>query len=511
MKNPAWQFLAMLVLLCITTLFNYHFFSTLSLTGVTLIYLLAVVSIAYSCESVVAFSNAVLAFLVINYFFTEPRYTLEVASIESLTSLFCFLVVSLLITSLVKQLKVQTQQSELATRHAQFARVLAENLALATDASPLLQGSCQLLQAEFKKPFAIALAQQNGDYIIHAQSGDIMTPDKHLLQWVSANGKPISPYTDYWSHSAQWLFPLSRSPNQNPMTDPVLIVGNIESEDTERSNIEIYTTIKSCVDQISLAYQRLINIEKLKSVELAAKTEAIQNTLLASISHDMRTPLTSILGAATALQQSNIAAKQRNQLTDLIASQAQYLATTTENILSLIRLESSNSSMLPMDWQSPEELIGVVTALYKNRSEPIDFEVNVKEPDLLIKANASLITQALVNLIDNAKQSQQYASHSSLLPEAAQAPITIEVSKIDNRINIYVLDRGTGLSKPLQEESIKKFTTTKPKGLGLGLSIVKAIAKAHNATFTIQNRAGGGACATLSFFAENLGNVNVQS
>lgn len=499
MQKQSLQLMSIVILLAITTAINDYFFSVLGMTGVTLLYLLAVVTAAYFCEFIVASGTALLAFLAINYFFTEPRYTFEVAHIESLASLICFLIVSMVITSLVKQLKFQTLQASIATKHAQFARTLAENLALATDVNQLLQDTCNLLQAEFNKPIAIAQCDSNNSYSITIKSGLIEAPDNRLLNWVSDNGKPISPYTDYWSKSAFWLLPFNRLPSK----DAILVVANIDNENLEEGGIEAYTTVKSCVDQISQAYQRLINSEKVKHAELVAQEEAIQSTLLASISHDMRTPLTSILGAATTLQQTDLTSEQSAQLTALIASQTRYLATTTENILSLIRLESSAVEQIPMDWQSPEEIIGVVTALYKSRDEPVDLQISIGEPELLIKGNASLLTQALVNLIDNAKQ-----AHSNLA-SLTQAPILIDVAKTDGRINISVNDRGTGFSETFNASQIKKFSSSNTKGFGLGLSIVQAIAKSHHAIFTINNRDGGGVCATLSFHAPDIGHIDV--
>ena len=509
MKKLCSQLFAILVLLATTTIITLNIFASLDMTVITLIYLLVVITAAYFFEFTVAISTALLAFLAINYFFTVPRYTFEVASVESLASLICFLIVSFVVTSLVKQLRLQTLQSEIATKHANFARELAEKLALATDASELLQSTCQLLQTEFDKPFAIVI-QSNGEYMVRTQSSTIELPSKHLLQWVTANGKPISPYTDYWSQCEYWLIPFNRVPNQNPHIDPILMVGNIDNENSNSNTIETYTNIKSSVDQISLAYQRLINIEQLKNIELNTKSEAIQNAMLASISHDMRTPLTAILGAATTLQQTNTSSAQSTQLAALIASQAQYLSNTTENILSLIRLESSNLQATPMDWQSPEELIGVVCALYKNRNEPLQLEINISEPELLIRANASLITQALVNLIDNSKQAQLNAASLNPSSVQQQEPIIINVTKAENRINISVLDRGVGFSEAFTVSDIKKFSSGNPKGFGLGLSIVKAVARVHHADFIIQNRVDGGASATLSFFAEDLGHFNAE-
>ncbi|MEQ1599922.1 MAG: DUF4118 domain-containing protein [Methylotenera sp.] len=489
----ALQLLAILILLAITTAINHSIFSTLGITGVTLLYLLVVVLAAYFCEFLVASLTAVLAFLAINYFFIEPRYTFEVAHVESWVSLICFLIVSIVVTSLVKQLKFQTLQAATATKHAQFGRTLAENLALAADVDNLLQDTCALLQTEFDKPFGIVQTLENKKYAMQIKSGAIEMPDSSLLNWVLENGKAISPYTNYWSKSAHWLLPFNRLPSLDSIRDPILVVSNISEDDS----IEIFSAIKSCVDQISLAYQRLINIEKTKQAELSAQEEAVQNALLASISHDMRTPLTSILGAATTLQQPNLDALQTAHLSALIASQARYLAATTDNILSLVRLESS--AQIPMDWQSPEEIIGGVTALYKNRDEIVNFEVHINEPELLIKGNASLLMQALTNLIDNAQKANLH-----------HQPIEIEVGKTDNRINISVNDRGNGFSENFDASHINKFSTSSAKGFGLGLSIVQAIAKSHDTLFTIHNREGGGVSATLSFHAHDVENIDAE-
>lgn len=486
MQKQSLQLVSMWVLLAIVTAFNYNFFNALGMTGVTLTSLLVVVTAAYCCEFIVASIVAFSAFLTINYFFTEPRYTFEVASAKSWTSLICFLIVSIVITSLVKQLKFQTLQSEIATSRALFARTLAENLALATDIEQLLQDTCKLLQDEFGKVIGIARFKADGIYEISPNVGVDQAPDARLLTWVSSNGKPVSPYTDYWtepiSKTKHWLLPFNRLPSQ----DPILVVGNLESDES----IETYVAIKSCVDQISQAYQRLMSSDKVRKAELLAQEENIRSALLASISHDMRTPLTSILGAATTLQQANLDTAQRAQLNALIASQTRYLATTTENILSLTRLESINANDIAMDWQYPEELIGAITALYSERGNPLNLKVVISETEQLIKGNANLITQALVNLIDNAKRGH-----------TGDEPILFEVAKLGDRINISICDRGPGFNEAFTVSQIKKFSSSNAKGFGLGLSIVQAVAQLHEATFTIHNREGGGACATLSFLA----------
>lgn len=481
MSKQILPLLCISVLLTLLTVVNFHFFNALSITGVTLLNLLLVITAAYWCDFLIAIMTAFLAFLSINYFFIEPRYTFEIAHLQSWVVLGCFLIVSIVISSLVKQLKYQTEQSLTAKRHAQFARALAEKLALSNDVEQLLQDTCNLLQAEFNRPFCIASYKDN-QYALSAT--DFTMPDTRLFEWVSANGKAISPYTDYWTesiiHTKQWLIPFSRVPS----TEPILVIDTINDEDT----IEKFSAIKSCVDQISQAYQRLIQSDKAKQAELVAQEEAVQSALLVSISHDMRTPLTSILGAATTLQHADLTPEQAKQLNTLIASQARYLANTTENILSLIRLESNQAGQITMDWQSPEELIGIVTALYQSRGESLNLLVNISDAELLIEGNANLLVQALVNLIDNAKQIH-----------TGTEPILIEITQENNFISICVNDRGPGFDAGFSADKIKKFSSTHGKGFGLGLSIVQAVISLHKGLLSFRQRAGGGACVVLSF------------
>ena len=483
MQKQYLSLLGMLLLLLVATAINYAFFTHLGLTGITLLYLLVVVCGAFFCEFLIASITALFAFFAINYFFTEPRFTFEVAHVQSWTSLISFLIVSMVIASLVKKLKFQTIQSLKSSKEAQFARALAENLALANNLAQLYQDACRLLQTQFNKPIAIMEPSADKLYILKAKSTEIETPDNRLLNWVSDSGNPISPYTDYWVKSSaktkQWLLPFSRLPSQLP----ILVVDGVNEDEP----IATYTAIKSAVDQISQAYQRLVSIKSAQSAEIRVQKESIQSALLASISHDMRTPLTSILGAATTLQQPDLSENETQRLTNLIASQARYLANTTENILSLIRLESTEEPKIAMDWQSPEELIGVVAALYKSRNEALNLVVNISQAELLIQGNANLLIQALVNLIDNAKQ----ASDNN--------EIEITVIKSNQHINISVNDHGKGFERDFTATKITKFSSTNTKGFGLGLSIVHAIAKTHHAELTISNRVGGGASVTLSF------------
>lgn len=495
----------MLLLLAAATLANQALFNLLGNTGVSMVYLLCVVLAAYFFSFLTSSLTAIAAFLAINYFFVAPRYTFQVENIESWVTLIGFLVVSIVIASLAKRLKSQTTQSLSAAKRAEFARTLAEHLALALDPYTLLKVAIHLLETEFGKNVAIAQCdmQLNNNHYRITHGSQHLQIEQSALAWVANTGKAMGPATTNWQESSVWAIPFSRLPSELPI---LLMDAN--------QPLQVHETLlalSACVEQVSMSFQRLANIQRANAAEKLAQEEAIQSALLASISHDMRTPLTSILGAATTLLEKPVQldAEQTNQLTALIAAEAQQLATSTENILSLVWLESSAKQPIPLDWQSPEEIVGVVIAQYKTRASIQNNEnlatltAEIKTSELLIKANANLLIQAIINLVDNA-----YHVHQGI------EPIIIEVSSSKNEsgggICISVKDRGTGFNKDFDISHIKKFArqTTKGsennKGFGLGLAIVQAISVLHHAALEINPRVGGGSCVSLIFDASTM-------
>jgi two-component system, OmpR family, sensor histidine kinase KdpD len=451
-------------------------------TGITMLFLLTIVWIAYAFELGIALVAACLAFAIINYFFVEPKHTFQVGSIESWASLISFLVVSVVIASLVKRLKSQTLLSNASAKQAEFARKLSECFAEVHDCSALSKVACEQLADQYALTFNVLDVDQPTEWV---------TFDPHALAWVASTGQSMGPYTHNWPDAEYWLIPFSRLPSQLP----VMWVGANAGESlTLMGTKSTLFAIQSHVAQISQAYQRIQSEIRAKTAELAAQQEAMQSALLASISHDMRTPLTSILGASTALQQlPNVQVNTETaHLASIIVSQARHLTTTTENILSLIRLEALPAKDFKLDWQSPEEIMAMVTTHYQQRADGTEIQTHIDAEDALILANPHLLLQAIVNLIDNAKQVAQDA-----------APIRFEVYASEGDVCFVVEDTGPGFPPDFNVSQIKKFSTTRAHGLGLGLPIVQQITKLHDADFMIENKVNSdkqtGARVTLRF------------
>ena len=472
-----------MLLIAATTLAGF-FVARLGTTEIVMLYLLAVIATSYFLGYLAAIFAAIGSFLAINFFFIEPRYTFEVANPESWAALLGFLTVSVVVASLVKRLQNQTRQAENARRHAEFAREMAENLAALHDEGELLDAGCRLIHHATSQPTGIALPRMKGEgFSLACQyPAGTVTLDQRAAKWCSQNGQAIGPGSNNWPEYGAWVMPFGRMPGLSP----VLVVMNGTAEQGE------VTYLRGLLDQLATAYQRVRNERRAKDAERIAQEESIQNALLASVSHDMRTPLTAILGATTTLleQRKALSEIEQGRLLQSMAAEARYLANATENILSLTKLESSGSRDVVLDWQSPEEIVGAVLSRFRTRTLVHEMRSSVPQDIPLIRADAVLLSQALGNLIDNALS----VHHGS-------EPIIVGAELRDSRVALYVKDRGGGFPQNFRAEDIRKFQrmNVHGKGMGLGLSIVQVIARLHKAEFHIEQREGGGTCVALVF------------
>lgn len=464
-----------------------------SLTGTVMLHLLAVTAAAYALSFTLSTLTAFLSFLAINYFFIEPRYTFEVASSESWAVLGGFLTVSIVVASLSYRLKMQSVLAEKARNQAETARILAERLSEAPDESTLLEIATQLLHLTTRLPTGIVLPHASGEFILqHSSSPERIQLDQRACHWCSQNARMIGPGTGNWPELGQLILPFERLPGRFP-----LLV--IEKNSTTIEDGEI-TFLRGLLDQVATAYQRIRQEHRAKEAESHAQEEAIQNALLASISHDMRTPLTAIVGATSTLltQKSHLNEMEQTRLLKSVEAEAHHLVSTTENILSLSQLELTGAQALQLDWQSLEEIVGAVLHRYRNRHIQQKLRSNVEHELPLIRGDAALLTQAIGNLIDNA-----------LKMHRGSDPILIEVTACGHdSVALSVNDRGPGFPAGFAPSSIRKFQQVHPEknGMGLGLMIVKTIARLHHAQLEIRSREGGGSTVSIIFHCtDNIG------
>jgi K+-sensing histidine kinase KdpD len=233
--------------------------------------------------------------------------------------------------------------------------------------------------------------------------------------------------------------------------------------------------------------ERFKSIELAKEATLKMQAESLRNSLLSSISHDLRNPLATIVGAASTLENDEqiLDAGNRRKLVKVISEEAQRMSDLTIKILEMARLEAGEV-ILNRQWYSPEEIVG--SALSRLDKKLKNRPVNIHMPDnlALIDVDVVLLQQVMVNLLDNADK----YSGSGL-------PIDISVVTMSQGLYITIADHGPGIPTGLHEKIFEKFfrinEESAQSGVGLGLSICRAIIEAHGGEIQVNNRNGGGA------------------
>jgi len=218
---------------------------------------------------------------------------------------------------------------------------------------------------------------------------------------------------------------------------------------------------------------------------LRAEKETLRNTMLSSVSHDLRTPLAAITGAATTLLQQEAVLDHHNkqELTQTIAEEAEHLNHIIRNVLDMTRLES-RAITIKKEWQSLEEIVGVVLNRLSEKLKDRQVAVSLPEDLPLVPFDPLLIEQVLMNLFDNALK---YTSSGT--------PLELSASVRGSAVAIELADRGPGLAQGGEEHIFDKFVrgTGPGGGIGLGLAICRAIITAHGGRIWAENRIGGGA------------------
>jgi two-component system sensor histidine kinase KdpD len=255
--------------------------------------------------------------------------------------------------------------------------------------------------------------------------------------------------------------------------------------------------LETFAGQTALAIERTQLAEAAEAARVSAETESLRNTLLASISHDLRTPLAVITGASTALADPalKIDPEARSFLARTIASRARDMSELVSNVLDLMRFDSGHVP-LHRQWETLDDLAGIALGRVEPRlgTRRVSVELPADLPPVYV--DAVLFTQVLVNLLENA------AKHT---PDGTEVRITGDAS--DGQVTVVVEDDGPGLPPGDPDGLFAKFQRGRSEGdvpgAGLGLAICRAIVRAHGGRISAANREGGGARFMITLPAAN--------
>jgi two-component system sensor histidine kinase KdpD len=229
--------------------------------------------------------------------------------------------------------------------------------------------------------------------------------------------------------------------------------------------------------------------ERAREAAVRAESETLRGTLLSSVSHDLRTPLAAITGAATALRDQALDEGTRRDLVEAICEEAERMERLVGNLLDMTRL-ASGTVAVRREWIPVEEVVGVALARTERELSRHRVRTEIPGAPLLVHADPVLLEQLLVNLLENA--ARHTPPGTEVLVRAAGGPAGLDLE---------VADRGPGLAAGDEERVFERFHRggrATGQGAGLGLAIARAIAEVHGGTLRAAVRTGGGASFRLT-------------
>lgn len=435
-----------------------------------MLYVLTVVFASYRLGWRPALFCALAAVVLLNYLFTPPRFTFRVEAQENLVALATLLAVAIVISRLVAAVRREAESARVSERRARELQELAVELAGAQSSDEVRTSGLAALKRAFQAPVSIGLREASGALdFAEEQAGH----RRDGMLCCIREAATLGPGTGRWPQMDAWYIPLG---------DKGQCVGAACIEDVSSQDLAGREHAEALCTLIGQALWRLQLTASMHAAHQASQWHLLQNTFLAAISHDLRTPLAAIMGAASSLQMQSdkLGPSEREQLVSSILNESEYLSTVAENTLQLVRLD--NSGGLNLDWVAMEEVVGAVLARVRQRDTTRRIKSSVPAALPLIRADAVLIAQLLENLLDNALK---YSTDS----------IDLAVGQFDGQMRLTVEDRGGGVADGQEQaifEPYRRSDRSGKRGAGLGLAVCKAIAAAHGGALSVARRDGGG-------------------
>jgi len=442
-----------------------------SVANLGLIFLTAVLAVAVRTRMTVAVYTAVLCFLGYNFFFTAPRYTLAIANADDVLAVSLFLVVALISSRLATRLASQVESLRAAQVRARALLSLGQRLATSADAGGVRDVGAQALARALDAQVAI-LARDAGQVLQPAASsprGLTLSPqDLAAADWSEQHAEPAGRYTDTINAASCWTLPLGSEDNRLGVAALRLDAATGEP-DADRRSLAL-----AMVQDIGRALERARLADELESARVQGETERLRSALLSSVSHDLRSPLASMIGAASTLvsYEAQLPREERRQLLEAILGEGQRLDRYIQNLLDMTRL-GHGTLKLNRDWTDAAEIVAATVTRLRKLFPDLRVDTALPPGTVLLYVHPALIEQALFNILENAAR---------FSPPGEAVRVTVRTTS--ERLLIDVSDRGPGIPEDERARIFDMFYSVSrgdraPQGTGLGLAICRGMIGAH--------------------------------
>ncbi len=473
------SYASVLGLVALTTAVAFGIRELLPVPDIEMLFLLTVMLAAVWFGRRPALVAAGLSVAAYDFFFVPPRFTFAVADGRYLLTFAMMFAVGLVMSTLTHRVRRQETEAREREERTRALYDLGRDLAAALGAPRIAEVTARHLSQAFAGSAAVFLPDEHGAPTLAASwphGSQVAEGDLGVVRWVADNGRSAGAGTDTLPGAACLCVPIKTG------AEPLGVVALSTAYALQPDEQGFLDALGR---QAGFALDRARLSEQARQAALAAKTEELRSSLLAAVSHDLRTPLAAITGAATALRdEAELPAELRGDLLSTICDEAERLERQVSNLLDMTRLESGEVR-LKREWVPLEEVVGTALARVERHLASHQVLTDLPAELPLVYIDPILFEQLLVNLLENA---------AKYTPRGSQ--VTISARAGEDELELHVLDRGPGVPPELSERVFDRFFRASQQGapgVGLGLSICRAVARAHQGTLELHPRAGGGA------------------
>ena len=439
----------------------------LGIEELSVIFITAVVFVDSKTRMLAAVFSAILFFFAYNFFFISPKFTFEISAHQGVITVVAFLAAALISSRLASRLREQVTALKVANRYNSIMQDLAQKLSTAVDLNQIIDIAKNSLNFNLKTEICFYFPNQQtnmeDEYDIQ-----ITEKEKASANWTFNNHKASGKFTPTLSENDWWFLPLLASKQ-------CLGVIGLKFSNNLEPTTELKQLAETMIEYIAQAISRTQLSKALEIAKVSSETERLRSALLSSVSHDLRSPLASIIGSADTLRnyRNDMDENDQDSLLDAIHLEGERLDRYIQNLLDMTRLGHEGLS-LKRDWIGIDELIGSAVRRLKRYLPKSLIDVNLPAESIHLFVHAALIEQAIFNVLENA---------AKFSPE--DQPVIIDVISLnENEIEISISDQGQGIPEDERARIFDMFYTMQrgdrgQYGTGLGLTIVKAIIGAH--------------------------------
>ena len=467
----------------------------LAVEDLSVIYMLAVLWVATKSTWLRAVLCAIGCFVSYNFFFIEPRYTLQISAHQGVVTVLAFLASAMIASHLAAQLRRQVLSLQQANRYNQIMQTLARELAVAASLDQVLQVGLNTLQRHFDVKAYLRVADQQ------MQDPDFQLDEKaqRAADWCQQHQQPCGRFTNTLGQISSLFMPILAKQHG------VGVVGLQFNAHITQLSFAQKQQQEAIVEYLSQAVERTLLVQELQQAKISTETEKLRSALLSSVSHDLRSPLAAIMGSADTLlhYQAQLPEAEQQSLLSGILAEGQRLDRYIQNLLDMTRL-GHNGLSLNREWIAAQTLIQSAVERLQRYLPSVHIACHLPEQAIEIYVHSALVEQAIFNVLENAAK----------FSPADQA-ITLSLTQSDDtHIRICIEDQGVGIPAAEREQIFDMFYTMQrgdrgQSGTGLGLTIVKAIVGAHMGE--IQASAGSqhrGTMITIRLPIQPVGTAN---